>query len=51
MNATAIILVFITGQLRIEANPPIKFTQVFLLMQEGGSNYYVRNDIFRLNYG
>ena len=51
VNATAIILVFITGQLCIEANQPIKFTQVFLLMQEGGANYFVRNDIFRLNYG
>jgi hypothetical protein len=50
VNGVAIILVFVTGQLKIDQNPPMKFVQTFLLMQEG-AGYYVRNDIFRLNYG
>ena len=50
VNGAAIILVFVTGQLAIDANPPMKFVQTFLLMQEG-AGYYVRNDVFRLNYG
>ena len=48
------ILVFVTGDLKVdgEANP-LKFSQVFLLIpvQPNTSNFYVHNDVFRLNYG
>eukprot|EP00835_Amoeboradix_gromovi_P002360 NODE_132_length_18298_cov_0.443101.p11 type:complete len:125 gc:universal NODE_132_length_18298_cov_0.443101:13982-13608(-) len=45
------ILVSVTGQLLVDdSEQPIKFSQVFFLVNEGGS-YYVFNDIFRLNYG
>lgn len=45
------ILVMVTGELLIddEQNPQ-RYSQVFHLMPEGGSSYYVMHDIFRLNY-
>jgi hypothetical protein len=44
------ILVFVTGQLLVdeEANPQF-FSQTFQLLNDNG-NWYVFNDIFRLNY-
>ena len=50
VNGQALILVFVTGQLTIDGQNPLKFTQTIILVQEG-QGYYVGNDIFRLNYG
>ncbi len=46
------ILVMITGQLLVddEQNPQ-NFSQSFQLIPDGPGNYFVFNDIFRLNYG
>lgn len=45
------VMVFITGQILTEnESQPLKFSQVFHLVQVGGS-YMVSNDMFRLNYG
>jgi len=44
------ILVMVTGALMVDDQPqPMNYTQVFLLLPEGGS-YFVQNDIFRLVY-
>lgn len=44
------VIVFITGQLLVDAeSKPLKFSQIFNLVQVGTS-YVVSNDMFRLNY-
>ena len=46
------ILIFVTGAVRIGENPgSIHFCQMFQLVATAPGNYYVHNDIFRLNYG
>jgi hypothetical protein len=48
------ILVFVTGDLKVEGEAnALKFGQVFLLLPTApnSQNFYVRNDVFRLNYG
>lgn len=47
------ILVSVSGNLAIDDNPPMKFAQSFLLLPDASnpSNYWVHNDIFRLNLG
>jgi hypothetical protein len=46
------ILIFVNGTLKVdnEANQ-LKFSQVFQLVSSGGSNFYVKNDMFRINVG
>jgi len=45
------IIVSVTGQLLVEGEQhPLKFSQVFQLMPSTPGNYFVLNDIFRLNY-
>ncbi|KAH3761783.1 nuclear transport factor 2 [Pelomyxa schiedti] len=44
------VLLTITGTLTIDQDNPLKFSQVFTLMSNGGS-YFVLNDLFRLLYG
>lgn len=44
------ILVFCTGQILIEQNKPLKFTQLFQLVAEAHNQYYLHNDLFRFNY-
>ncbi|BFZ58728.1 Nuclear transport factor 2 [Savitreella phatthalungensis] len=45
------VLVMVTGELVVdEEQQTMRYSQVFNLLQDGG-NYYVLNDIFRLNYG
>lgn len=43
-------LIFITGQLIIDQNPPMQFSQVFQLVAAGtgSSQLYIHNEIFRL---
>jgi hypothetical protein len=43
-------LVFVSGDLSIDGAPPLKFAQVFQLVQTGPQAFYVHNDLFRLNY-
>ena len=48
------IIVFVTGDLKVEGEVnAVKFGQVFLLMPTApnSQNFYVHNDVFRLNYG
>jgi hypothetical protein len=47
------IVIFVTGHIAIgdpNANP-LHFSEFFLLVATGPGQYYVHNDIFRLNYG
>uniref|UniRef100_A0A7S3NPH7 Nuclear transport factor 2 n=1 Tax=Aureoumbra lagunensis TaxID=44058 RepID=A0A7S3NPH7_9STRA len=44
------ILIFVTGQIMIEQDKPLKYTQLFQLVGEGPGQYYLHNDIFRFNY-
>lgn len=43
------LLIFVTGQLMIESNPPLNFSQVFQLVASGPGNYYVHNELFRVS--
>ncbi|KAK1632230.1 hypothetical protein QYE76_006545 [Lolium multiflorum] len=46
------VLVFVSGSLQAgEGEHQIKFSQMFHLMPVGPGNFYVQNDMFRLNYG
>jgi len=48
------ILVYVQGDLKVDGGPnPVKFGQLFQLIptDASGSNFWVHNDIFRLNYG
>jgi len=48
------ILVFVNGDIRIDnSDNPVKFAQTFHLLPTDTSlkNFYVMNDLFRLNYG
>lgn len=51
-TSTSAILIFVTGSIKIGGDNPLHFCQMFQLVSMGGpSNFYVHNDIFRLNYG
>jgi len=48
------IVVFVTGQLAVDGNvtTPLMFSQTFTLVPTADkSNWWILNDIFRLNYG
>merc|ERR1712032_538928 len=47
------VLVFVTGHLYVDESPnPLKFARIFHLCQSPGTgNYFVQNDMFRLNIG
>ncbi|KAH8829520.1 nuclear transport factor 2 [Flagelloscypha sp. PMI_526] len=48
----SMLLVSVTGQLLMdEEQNPLKFSQIFQLVDEGNGNWFVLNDMFRLNYG
>jgi hypothetical protein len=51
-GTTGSILVCVTGRMQLDPGMPdgIRFSETFHLVPEGG-NYFVHNDIFRLNYG
>lgn len=44
-------LIFVTGKLTIDANPPLLFAETFQLVATGPGQYYVHNQILRLIYG
>eukprot|EP01035_Chromulina_nebulosa_P018628 gene18628-24363_t len=43
------LILFVSGQLKIDSNPPLNFSQVFQLVASGPGQYYVHNEIFRLS--
>ncbi|CDJ58221.1 nuclear transport factor 2, putative [Eimeria maxima] len=45
------VLIVVCGDLAIEDNPPMKFTQTFNLVPNGSGTYAVFNDCFRLCIG
>lgn len=45
------IIVFVTGSIQIGGDNPLHFCEMFQLCSTGPGNYYVHNDVFRLNYG
>jgi hypothetical protein len=44
-------LIFITGQMIIDNNPPLHFSQMFQLVATGPGNFYIHNEVMRLIYG
>lgn len=46
------IVIFCTGAIEIgQPGNPLHFSEFFFLVSSGPGQYYVHNDIFRLNYG
>jgi hypothetical protein len=48
------ILVFITGQCKVDDSPnALYFSEVFNLLpaDASGANFYIQNQVFKLNYG
>lgn len=43
------LLVAVNGEMIIDQDQPLKFNQVWHLLQEGNA-FWIHNDIFRLNY-
>mmetsp|Transcript_23843 Transcript_23843/g.49391 ORF Transcript_23843/g.49391 Transcript_23843/m.49391 type:complete len:89 (+) Transcript_23843:360-626(+) len=45
------IVIFVTGAIQIGGDNPLHFCEFFHLCSTGPGQYYVHNDVFRLNYG
>mmetsp|Transcript_10881 Transcript_10881/g.19541 ORF Transcript_10881/g.19541 Transcript_10881/m.19541 type:complete len:122 (-) Transcript_10881:926-1291(-) len=45
------IVIFVTGAVQIGGDNPLHFCEFFHLVGTGPGQYYVHNDVFRLNYG
>eukprot|EP01099_Mayorella_cantabrigiensis_P006614 TRINITY_DN556_c0_g1_i2.p1 TRINITY_DN556_c0_g1~~TRINITY_DN556_c0_g1_i2.p1 ORF type:complete len:120 (+),score=25.30 TRINITY_DN556_c0_g1_i2:148-507(+) len=45
------LLVFVCGDLKVDNEHPMKFSQIFNLVPTETGSYFVFNDIFRLNIG
>ena len=45
------LVIFITGSVQIDGGNPLHFCEFFQLVSTGPGQYYVHNDVFRLNYG
>mmetsp|Transcript_724 Transcript_724/g.1698 ORF Transcript_724/g.1698 Transcript_724/m.1698 type:complete len:122 (+) Transcript_724:179-544(+) len=45
------IVIFVTGAIQIGGDNPLHFCEFFHLVGTGPGQYYVHNDVFRLNYG
>lgn len=45
------ILLFVTGTIKIGGDNPLHFCEMFQLVAASPGQYYVHNDVFRLNYG
>ena len=50
-NNPSAIVVFVTGSIQIGGENPLHFCEFFHLVSTGPGQYYVHNDVFRLNYG
>ena len=49
--SSSAMLIFVTGKLKIDENPPLLFSETFQLVATGPGQYYVHNQLFRLIYG
>lgn len=45
------IVLFVTGTIKIGGDNPLHFCEMFQLVAHAPGQYYVHNDVFRLNYG
>lgn len=45
------IIIFCTGTISIGGDNPLHFSETFQLVSESPNQYYVHNNVFRLNYG
>jgi hypothetical protein len=45
------LVIFVTGSIQIGGDNPLHFCEFFQLISTGPGQYYVHNDVFRLNYG
>ena len=45
------LVIFVTGSVKIGGDNPLHFCEFFQLVSTGPNQYYVHNDVFRLNYG
>ena len=45
------LVIFVTGSVKIGGDNPLHFCEFFQLVSTGPGQYYVHNDVFRLNYG
>jgi hypothetical protein len=45
------ILIFVSGTVAIDGGNPLLFSEVFQLVASSPGQYYIHNDIMRLNYG
>lgn len=45
------IVIFVTGAIQIGGDNPLHFCEFFHLVGTAPGQYYVHNDVFRLNYG
>lgn len=45
------LVIFVTGSCKIGSDNPVHFCEFFQLVSTGPGQYYVHNDVFRLNYG
>ncbi len=45
------LVIFVTGTIQIGGDNPLHFCEFFQLVSTGPGQYYVHNDVFRLNYG
>lgn len=45
------LVIFVTGSVQIDSGNPLHFCEFFQLVGTGPGQYYVHNDVFRLNYG
>lgn len=45
------IILFVTGTIKIGGDNPLHFCEMFQLCAHAPGQYYVHNDVFRLNYG
>jgi hypothetical protein len=50
-SSASAILIFVTGSIQIGGDNPLHFCEMFQLVSSGPGQYYVHNDVFRLNYG
>jgi hypothetical protein len=50
-NSPSAIVIFVTGSIQIDGGNPLHFCEFFQLVSTGPGQYYVHNDVFRLNYG
>ena len=41
-------LIFVSGQLCVDSNPPLLFSQMFQLVATGPGAFYIHNEMFRL---